>query len=221
MPLPQRARKDEDKQARRASILAVAAALLESSIYAKITMAGVARECGLAKGTLYLYFRSKEELFLGLLEQELEAWFDALIAEFSALPATSPEAFGQRFAASLQARSALRELLVILHTVLECNLDVETAIGFKTMVRDKLVAGGQVLATLWPGVPPEAGPRTLLRIYALMIGLKQVADPSPVIAEVLQRDDMAELRLDFERDLAAAIADMLRGMQRAANLAPR
>ncbi len=217
MALKQRARKREDKQARRAAILSVTAGLLEADAYDEITMAQVARECGLAKGTLYLYFGSKEELFLGLLERELVEWFDTLIGELGHDSPSSATAFGRSFAASLQQRSTLCELLVILHTVLERNVELETAISFKTMVRDKLLHGGQALERLRPQLPPGSGPRTLLRIYALMIGLKQVAFPSPVIAEVLQRDDMAQLRLDFEHDLATAVADMLRGIERPAN----
>jgi AcrR family transcriptional regulator len=73
MALRQRARNDEDKQVRRAEILTQAAALLGKHPYARITMSQVAAGSGLAKGTLYLYFRSKEELFLALLQRELVA----------------------------------------------------------------------------------------------------------------------------------------------------
>ena len=39
--------------------------------------------CGLAKGTLFLYFKTKEGLFLALAEQKMEAWhqhFNELLA---------------------------------------------------------------------------------------------------------------------------------------------
>lgn len=217
MPLKQRARNDEDKRARREAILTVTASLLEQHSYAKITMAQAARACGLAKGTLYLYFRSKEELFLGLVERELVAWFDVLFEDFATMPEHSAEAFAERFAASLAKRHVLRELLVILHTILEQNVDQQTAAAFKTVLRDKVLQGGEALENLWPGMPAGSGPRTLLRIYALLIGLQQLAFPAPAIAGVLEREDMAPLRFDFQHDLAVAVGDMLRGLQRAAN----
>ncbi len=217
MTLRQRARNDEDKQARRAAILVQAAQLIEQYSYAKITMAQVARACGLAKGTLYLYFRSKEELFLALVEQELVAWFDDLLDALGQLPSVTADAFGEHFAASVAQRRTLRELLVILHTILEQNVDPDTALTFKAVVRDKLLEGGAALEQVWPAIPAGTGNRTLLRIYALMVGLEQMAFPSDTVASVLSREDMEALRVDFQQDLAAGVADMLRGIERAAN----
>ena len=57
-------------------ILDAALPLLEDAELEAVVMDEVARKAGVAKGTLYLYFRTKEELFLGLLERAFEAWFD-------------------------------------------------------------------------------------------------------------------------------------------------
>src|SRR3972149_9538864 len=76
-----RARSPEAKSARRAMILAAALPLLEDAELEAVVMDEVARKAGVAKGTLYLYFRTKEELFLGLLERAFEAWFDELDAQ--------------------------------------------------------------------------------------------------------------------------------------------
>jgi AcrR family transcriptional regulator len=211
MALRQRARNDEDKQARRAAILTEAGVLLGEHPYARITMAQVARACGLAKGTLYLYFRSKEELFLALLERELVDWLASLQAQLSACKDASPELLGQAFAASLQPRRTLTELLVILHTILERNVDAEVALAFKAVLRDQLEHSGAALESACPALEPGSGPRTLLRLYALLIGMHQVAHPSPAVAGILAREDMAALRLDFVPDLAQSIAHMLRG----------
>src|SRR5688500_6262940 len=76
--LPQRARKDEDKEARRQLILAAAGARYQAAAYAEVKMADVAERSQLAKGTVFLYFPTKEALFLALLEDLLFAWFDRL-----------------------------------------------------------------------------------------------------------------------------------------------
>ncbi|MGH1345102.1 MAG: TetR family transcriptional regulator [Nannocystales bacterium] len=211
MALRQRARNHEDKQARRAAILSEADALLGSHPYARITMAQVAAQSGLAKGTLYLYFRSKEELFLALLERELVAWFGALRERLATLPTVNPDVLGQEFASSLETRRTLSDLLVILHTILEQNVDAPAALAFKLVLRDQIHAAGEALELVWPPLPKGSGPRTLLRMYALLIGLRQIAFPSPVIADILAREDMASLRVEFVQDLAVSIADLLRG----------
>ena len=80
MPLL-RARDEESKRTRRSQLLAAAAGRLDAAGYAATTMAEVAAAAGLAKGTTYLYFRSKEELFLELLLEELGAWVEVAAAE--------------------------------------------------------------------------------------------------------------------------------------------
>src|SRR5688572_11769799 len=70
-----RARKEEDKQAKREQILAAAAKLFTRMPFEDIKVERIAEACGFAKGTVYLYFPSKEELFLELYERELDAWF--------------------------------------------------------------------------------------------------------------------------------------------------
>src|SRR5690242_15796932 len=115
----QRARRSEDKAARREAILAVAAKALGRRQYGSVTMAEIAELCGLAKGTLYLYFDSKEELFLATLEGELTVWFDELAVALLAARRMSPARFAQLVANSLVTHAMLADLLPLLHTVLE------------------------------------------------------------------------------------------------------
>jgi AcrR family transcriptional regulator len=61
-----RARSDVDKAHRKAEILDAARAMIVESGFEGLTMSGLARRAGLAKGTLYLYARTKEELLLVL-----------------------------------------------------------------------------------------------------------------------------------------------------------
>jgi AcrR family transcriptional regulator len=214
MPVKQRARKDEDKAARRRAILAVAARLLDRQQFHRITMAEVARRCSLAKGTLYLYFRTKEELFLAALEQELGGWFDAMAAELVRLSPgpDAPERFAAAVARTLVERETFVELLSLLHTVLEQNIDVQSAMAFKQMLLDRVSRGAAVVEQAVPGLPGGSGVRVLLRLHALLVGLRQMADPSPVVAEVLARPEMEPLRVEFETELADTLAAMLRGM---------
>lgn len=214
MAVKQRARKDEDKAARRRAILAVAARLLDRQQYHGITMAEVARRCSLAKGTLYLYFRSKEELFLAALEEELAEWFDAMATELALLGPgpDAPERFAGAVARTLVERETFAELLSLLHTVLEQNIDARTAMAFKQMLLDRVSRGAAVVERAVPGLAAGSGARVLLRLHALLVGLRQMADPAPVVAEVLARPEMAPLRIDFETELADTLAAMVRGM---------
>ena len=73
-----RARSTGAKEARRAVILRTARDLFEKSGYDAITVAEVARRSKLAKGTVFLYFATKEALFLDLFEDMQAEWLRAL-----------------------------------------------------------------------------------------------------------------------------------------------
>ena len=209
--LRQRARRSEDKQARRSAILEAAAGLVERRNFASITMSELARHCDLAKGTLYLYFKSKEELFLAMLEQELVQWFDSFGAELARQEAMDADTFGRILARSIAERRKLVDLLPIVHVVLEHNIEQDTALAFKRTLLERLSLGSQLLERALPGLSPGSGLRLLLRIQALVLGLKQMADPAPSVKSVLDREELARLRIDFEPELAQSVADLVRG----------
>ena len=85
--------------ARRAAILAAAQTCFWKSGIRRTAIEDVANEAGLAKGTIYLYFDSKEELFAALAEQLCEA---SLSGVESALAAPGPLA--RRLACALDAK---------------------------------------------------------------------------------------------------------------------
>jgi AcrR family transcriptional regulator len=67
----------EDKEARRDDILGAALALFLKDTRRLPPVAAIAAEAGLAKGTVYIYFETKEQIFASLLYRE----WDALLAE--------------------------------------------------------------------------------------------------------------------------------------------
>jgi TetR/AcrR family fatty acid metabolism transcriptional regulator len=72
---------------REASILAAATRVFAAQGYHGARVSEVAREAGVADGTIYLYFRSKRDLLVGLFEQGFDQFLAGLDA---ALAASSP-----------------------------------------------------------------------------------------------------------------------------------
>ena len=82
-----RARSPDAKRARRHFILTTAEQILRSDGFDAFTMNSLATTTGLAKGTLYLYFSSREELVLALYIHLNDDWVDRfLLAEKAHLP---------------------------------------------------------------------------------------------------------------------------------------
>lgn len=54
------------------TIKAVALELFKKISFEKTSVSDIARNCGMGKGTFYLYFKSKDEIFASILEERLE-----------------------------------------------------------------------------------------------------------------------------------------------------
>jgi AcrR family transcriptional regulator len=67
-----------DRESRRQAILQAARQVFARKGYEPATLEAVAREAGLAKGTLYLYFRNKEDLFFHTVLNTLESLQDSI-----------------------------------------------------------------------------------------------------------------------------------------------
>lgn len=71
-----RTKKEVVTEFRCKSILAAARAVFARKSFAAALMDDIAEEAGIAKGTVYLYFRSKEEIFLAALLEDLERFHE-------------------------------------------------------------------------------------------------------------------------------------------------
>lgn len=65
-------RKQQERSARRRRIQRAARSVFAERGYAKTSIEAVAKEASLSVGAIYLYFRSKEDLYISLLEDTLE-----------------------------------------------------------------------------------------------------------------------------------------------------
>jgi AcrR family transcriptional regulator len=129
-------------EARREALLRAAAARFDSADVGSIRMADVAVDAGVAKGTVFLHFSTKEALFLALCEQELFAWLDELDERLRALGPSTAATVAATLTATLLPRRRLCRLLSILAAVLERNVDLELIVGWKQRLGARLLVTG-------------------------------------------------------------------------------
>ncbi|HEY0734520.1 MAG TPA: TetR family transcriptional regulator [Herpetosiphonaceae bacterium] len=212
-----RAVKDEQKQERRQVLLDVAWELFQAASYQSLTINEVAERARLAKGTVYLYFKTKEELFLSLQEQQLAAWFAEVNMRLQAMPAAPEDdpviQVVEILCETLKQRPGLTRLLAIMHTVLEQNIDFETALHFKQMLLGHVSGTGALLEQRLPFLTTGQGARIILHINALAIGLQHMADPAPVVQRVLDEHELKIFAIDFAREFSATLQTLLYGVQ--------
>ena len=188
MPRPRRARDAAQKAARRDDILDAAGALFDDHPTAALPMARVAERAGLAKGTLYLYFPTKEALFIALLGRDLEDWFSAMNEALLDVPdgGGTPNGLARLLVGSVKERHRLLGLLALLTGVLEHNIDEETAASWKLGIAVHVLTTGPLVERYLPGLSSGKGARLVAWLNALVVGLWPVSNPAPPVAGLVQ-----------------------------------
>ncbi len=92
---PSPAKRERRKQARPGELLAAALDLFVEKGFAATRAEEVARRAGVSKGTLFLYFSSKEELFKAVVRNSISGHFPVWNAEFEAFTGSSAELLRQ------------------------------------------------------------------------------------------------------------------------------
>ena len=125
----QRARSETAKLEREVSILTATEILLRQSGYEAMTMQMVATAAGLAKGTLYLYFTSRESLVLAVHGRLFDRWIDRFASHQPEL--TGFDGFCRDFARHYADDPLFLQLAGFANALLEPQLDREAFIKSK------------------------------------------------------------------------------------------
>jgi AcrR family transcriptional regulator len=208
-----RARTDQAKEARREQLLEVAAQLWTEKNFNSITMNEVATRAKLAKGTTYLYFQTKEELLLALLERELENWFLELGLSLSKKVSLTPKEFAQLMTKSLVQRQAFMRLICIQSSILEHNIDFERALEFKSFLLENALNASKLIESKLEFLKRGEGMVLLQCINALIIGFYDLANPSQIIQSVLEKPEMKPFRLGFSKQFQSVLEALLIGLE--------
>ena len=210
----QRARRDDDKEARRGAMLDAASALMASRHWATFTVSDLAARTGLSKATVFGYYATREALLLALCERELEAWFEAVTASLDRGGRWSSGRVARSIAEGFRGRVVLLRLLAQLEGVLERNIPEEQARAYKLRLGGHMAALGARIESRLGWMRAGDGVVSLLRARAVVSGLWQMADASPVIDKLLREPALEGLRVIFEPELDASLAALFVGMER-------
>lgn len=214
MSIKQRAVTEDQRQERRQVLLDAAWQLFQHTPYEQINIVDIAHRAQLAKGTIYLYFDTKEALFLAVQAQQLVEWFDVLEEELAARAGCSnvPDV-ANVICTTLSARPALTRLLSILHVVLEQNIDYPTALALKRMLLERITRLGAKMEACLPVLQPGQGAQAAMWIYTFLLGLHQLTNPAPVVQQVILHEPGMQLfSFDFCQECQSVITTLLLGM---------
>jgi AcrR family transcriptional regulator len=207
MVIRQRAIHTEDKFERHHAILDATERLLLRAPVRVANMSEVADEAGLAKGTVYLYFASKDELLLALHDRHVDEFFRALIA---LLARTNPVGIDEIMALTrthIVERPTFLPLATRCFGLLETEVPRQVAIAFKERMGERLQAASVRLERHFPELSPGRGVALLRHSYALIVGLWQMtANQNELVAGTCNIDS-----LDYPSELERALGALWSG----------
>lgn len=215
--IKRRAIRDDQKGERRQVLIDQAWGLFQSQPYEAISIIDVAQRAGLAKGTVYLYFRTKEALFLAVLIHQFSLWFDRVDAALTSADSPASGQIAQVVAVltdALMHSPALVRLFAIVHVVLERNIDYADALHFKQFLLGRVTGTGALLEDHLDYLAQGEGAQVLMRAYALVIGVQHMADPAPVVREVLHTEaELSPFLIDFQQEFSTLLTALLEGLR--------
>jgi AcrR family transcriptional regulator len=208
MVIRQRAMHSEDKQERHHAILDATERLLIRTPVRIASMSEVADEAGLAKGTVYLYFPSKDELLLALHDRHVDDFFAALNALLCEDKAVSMDAILALTRAHIVQRPTFLPLATLCFGIVGTEVPGEVSRAFKARMARRLGTAGAGLERHFSELGEGRGVALLRHSYALIVGLWQMTANAiePIGGEECHID-----ALDYPKELERALLALWEG----------
>lgn len=168
--------------ARKAEIVDACAQLYEIKPFKAITMNDVGEKTSFSRTSIYNYFRTKEEIFLALLEREYRAWTDDLLA-LAHNPVAARD-FPSALAATLEKRGCMLKLLSMNIYDIESGSRLDNLVEFKKIYNSSLRAVGDCLKTHFEVKDEDADDFTY-SFFPFLFGVFPYTHPSEKQAQAM------------------------------------
>ncbi|RUO30868.1 hypothetical protein CWE12_06425 [Aliidiomarina sedimenti] len=208
----QRARTAKEKDRRRDSIVQSALELFLAKPGALPTMNAIATRAGVSKGTTYIYFDTKESIYLALLEDELYDWLQHIEKQLSYVGGDEVDKLVDALMAFTERQPNLWPLASLSHSVIELNIDSKELLSYKTKLAQRFKRCGKAIREhfkLSDKFSEEVEPM-LMQSYAFILGQWQVCNPPSSIAKLLRGPGFKVLQPDFEKVTRHALEQLWR-----------
>ena len=183
---------EELTNARKEEIIRACASLYETMSFKDITMKEIGAVTSFTRTSIYNYFHTKEEIFLGLFQQEYEKWIIDLDEIAAAHEALTDDELAQELARSLEKRVLLLKLLSMNLYDMEENSRMERLVDFKVAFGNSIRAVDHLLEKFRPQMSPVDRQQFLYVFFPFIYGVY----PYTVVTDK-QRESMETAGTDF------------------------
>ena len=184
--------------ARREEILDACAQLYEIMPFKKITHAMISQKTSFTRTSIYNYFRTKEEIFLALLEREYAEW----VADLNALAALDMprEEFPPAFSALLEKRKCMLKLMSMNLYDIESGSSLQSLVSFKRVYNNSMLGVRDCLKKHCPDMSDNRIEKFIYEFYPFLFGVYPYTN-----ATQKQQEAMANAGVEYKRLTIAEI----------------
>ena len=200
----QRARGQEEKERRRREILNAALVLFSQGNGKMPSVVEIAKQAQMAKGTIYLYFKTREEIFLVLLTEKFSLWAQYIEVSIKKIPVEA-SSIVEGICAYIDQDPDLLLLASTLNSILEKNTDAEKLYHFRQTQTSSLEDSAGKLCLLFPVLSRNSAMHLLLQGYSMILGLWQVTSIPKSVQEMLPENELKTLDLNFSKEIRSAL----------------
>jgi AcrR family transcriptional regulator len=206
----ERARSEDQIEHRTQQIVDATSQLYKIKRFEEITMAMIAREASFTRSNLYRYFRTKEEIFLELLKNDIARWRDDLLHSLPDKGITAHD-FSEQWVSLMLRHERMISLFSILYTLLEPNASLESLVAFKRGTVGELGLITERLTRILPFDSTEAAADFLVAQSALAIGLYPMSRPTCKQKAAMETIGMASASEHYRVILSQSIISLVLG----------
>ena len=157
--------------ARKEEIVAACAELYETMSFKEITIKEIGAATSFTRTSIYNYFKTKEEIFLALLQKEYELWVEAMDAVMGERDQMTRAELAQTIARTLTDRPRLLRLLSMNLYDMEAHSRPERLAEFKVAYGASLHAVTRMLEKYVPEMDRAAREQFLYAFFPFIYGI--------------------------------------------------
>ena len=205
-----RANTEHERAARRQRILDATAALLATWSLDDVNVDRIAALAGIAKGTVYFYFRTKEEFLLEVFDRYHALWHNTLEAKLreDQVP-LGPDEAARLTVSTLLDNPLLVRLYGQIGAIINGSVSPQAEHSFRLRQTTRIATTALALESRLPGVTSARAARWLFRVEAFTTGIVPLTQPKLAAAGALASPGLAALHFDLESELQYIAVTML------------
>ena len=200
--LPEDVRKEE--------ILNACDKLYQEKGFREITIKDISTETSFSRPSIYNYFETKEEIFLGLLTREYNLWAEDLKELSDAESKLSVDNLPGKVGETLEARKTLLKIMAMNIYEIEESSRLERLVEYKVAFKEAMETFAELVRSCIPATTPERLEQIRYAFFPFMNGIYPYVYPTAKQCEAMDQTEVTYRETSIAEVTANMLSQILR-----------